>query len=291
MDTFPEWEAETLTHTYDVVDYVSLHQYFGNEDDDTGNFLARSLETEHFIKTVIAVCDYVKAKKRGKKDIMLSFDEWNVWYHSKQHDGIEMKDNPWHTSPSLLEDIYTFEDALVVGCILITFFKHADRLKMACMAQLVNVIAPIMTRPGGGICCQTIFYPFLHASKFGRGTALRPIVVSSKYDSKDYTDVPYLETVAVMDEEAEEMTLFAVNRSLSESMNVACFLRDFENYTATEHIALESEDLKAVNTVDNPDAVVPYARQDSVLDLGKGEFSIELGKASWNVIRFKKTIR
>jgi alpha-N-arabinofuranosidase len=93
-----------------------------------------------------------------------------------------------------------------------------------------------------------------------------------------------------MDEEAEEMTLFAVNRSLSEPMNVACFLRDFENYTVTEHITLESGDLKAVNTVDNPNAVVPYVRQDSVLDLGKGEFSIELGKASWNVIRFKKAI-
>lgn len=159
------------------------------------------------------------------------------------------------------------------------------------MAQLVNVIAPIMTQPGGGICRQTIFYPFLHASKFGRGTALRPIVVSPKYDSKEYTDVSYLETVAVMDEEAEEMTLFAVNRNLSEQMNLTCFLRDFENYTLTEHIALESGDLKAVNTVANPDAVVPCVRQDSVMDLGEGEFSIELGKASWNVMRFKKTIR
>ncbi len=291
MDTFPEWEAETLTHTYDVVDYVSLHQYFGNEDGDTANYLARPLETEHFIKTVIAVCDYVKAKKRGKKDIMLSFDEWNVWYHSKQHDDGEMKDRPWQTSPALLEDIYTFEDALVVGCMLITFLKHADRLKMACMAQLVNVIAPIMTQPGGGICRQTIFYPFLHASKFGRGTALRPIVVSPKYDSKDYTDVPYLETVAVLDEEAEEMTLFAVNRNLGEPMNLTCFLRDFENYILTEHIALESGDLKAINTVSNPDAVVPCVRQDSIMDLGEGEFFIELGKASWNVVRFKKTIR
>ncbi len=291
MDTFPEWEVETLTHTYDVVDYISLHQYFGNEDGDTANFLARSLETEHFIKTVTAVCDYVKAKKRGKKDIMLSFDEWNVWYHSKQHDNNEMKVNPWQTSPPLLEDIYTFEDALVVGCMLITFIKNADRLKMACMAQLVNVIAPIMTRPGGDICRQTIFYPFLHASQFGRGTALKPIVVAPKYDSKDYTDVSYLETVAVVNEEAEEMTLFAVNRSIGEPMNVTCFLRDFDEYTIAEHIALESADLKAVNTVANPDAVTPYTRRDSVLDLGKGEFFIGLGKASWNVIRFKKTIR
>ena len=291
MDTFPEWEEETLTHTYDVVDYVSLHQYFGNEEGDTANFLARSLETEHFIKTVIAVCDYVKAKKRGKKDIMLSFDEWNVWYHSKQRDDGEMKNNPWRTSPSLLEDVYTFEDALVVGCMLITFMKHADRLKMACMAQLVNVIAPIMTQTGGGVCRQTIFYPLLHASKFGRGTALKPIVVSPKYDSKDYTEVPYLETIGVMDEETEEVTLFAVNRSLSEPLHVNCSLRGFEAYTAAEHIALESDNLKAVNTVADPHAVVPCGRRGSVIDLGNGEFAIELGKASWNVIRFKKAIR
>jgi len=288
METFPEWEAETLSHTYDAVDYISLHQYFGNEDGDTANFLARSLETEHFIKTVIAVCDYVKAKKRGKKDIMLSFDEWNVWYHSKAHDDHQMKDNPWQIAPPLLEDIYTFEDALVVGCMLITFLKHADRLKIACMAQLVNVIAPIMTQNGGGVCRQTIFYPFFHASKFGRGTALKPVVDSPKYDSKDYTDVPYIETVAVLNEEAEELTLFAVNRNLEDAITVSCFLRGLEEYTVIEHIALESEDLKAANTIANPNAVVPHIRQGSCVSQGKGEYTIELPKASWNVIRFKK---
>ncbi len=288
MDTFPEWEAVTLTHTYDVADYVSLHQYFSNEDNDTPNFLARSLETDHFIKTVIAVCDYVKAKKRGKKDIMLSFDEWNVWYHSKAHDDELMAGSPWRSAPSLLEDIYTFEDALVVGCMLITLLKHADRLKMACMAQLVNVIAPIMTKAGGGVCRQTIFYPFLHASKFGRGTALMPIVSSPKYDSKDYSDVPYVEAVAVADEASEEVTLFAVNRNLEESLNASCFLRSFEGYSVIEHIALESDDLKAVNTVGKPNAVTPYVRKNSTQDLGNGEYIIELRRASWNVIRFGK---
>lgn len=289
MDTFPEWEAETLSHTYDLVDYISLHQYFGNEDGDTANFLARSLETEYFIKNVIAVCDYIKAKKRGKKDIMLSFDEWNVWYHSKPRDDDEMKDSPWQTSPPLLEDIYTFEDALVAGCMLITFLKHVDRLKIACIAQLVNVIAPIMTQMGGGVCRQTIFYPLLHVSMFGRGTALRPIVDSQKYDSKDYTDVPYIEAAAILNEEDEELTLFAVNRSLYESINVACFFIGFEDYSVMEHIALESENLNAANTLANPNAVVPYTRQGSCMNLRKGEFTIELQKASWNVIRFKKT--
>lgn len=289
MNTFPEWEAETLTHTYEAVDYVSLHQYFDNDAGDTADFLARSLETDHYIKTVVAVCDYVKAKKRGRKDIMLSFDEWNIWYHSKKRDDDEMKNNPWQFAPSLLEDIYTFEDALVVGCMLITFLKHADRLKMACMAQLVNVIAPIMTEVGGGICRQTTFYPLLHASKYGRGTALMPIAESPKYDSKNYTDVPYLETVAVANEESEEMTIFAVNRDLDASMIVSCGLKGFDGYKFVEHISLESGDLKAVNTVAKPDAVIPSVRVGSVIDLGRGKFEIELRKASWNVIRFKKS--
>ena len=284
METFPQWEAETLMHTYDVADYISLHQYFSNADGDTPNFLARSLETDHFIKTVISTCDYVKAVKRSKKDMLLSFDEWNVWYHSSSGDADEMKNKPWQVAPSLIEDIYTFEDALVVGCMLITFLKHANRLKMACIAQLVNVIAPIMTETGGGVCKQTIFYPLLHASKYGRGTALMPVVSSPKYDSKDYTDVPYLETVAVTSEEHDELTIFAVNRNLDESIIMSLDIKGFEGYKVADHIVLECDDLKAVNTVANPGKVVPRSR-DNTDEINGSEIEIKLEKASWNVIR------
>ncbi len=283
MPTFPVWEYETLSHTYDAVDFVSLHQYFRNDDGDSRNFLACSLETDHFIKTVIAACDLVKARKRGKKDLMLSFDEWNVWYHSTAADKQEMADRPWRKAPHLLEDIYTFEDALVAGCVLITFLKHADRLKMACLAQLINVIAPIMTEHGGGACMQTIFFPFMHASKYGRGTALQPVVSCPKYDCKDFTDVPYLETVAVWNEEDQEVTLFAVNRDLEGDLLVELDLKGFEGYKLAEHIALENSDLHAVNTVKVPGTVRPHVRTDSVQD-----GAIHLHPASWNVIRFKK---
>ena len=184
MPTFPAWEATTLEHTYEHVDYISLHQYFGNAEKDSNNFLAKSMETEHFIKTVIATCDYVKAKKRGKKNINLSFDEWNVWYHSNEADHNIIKREPWQKAPALLEDIYNFEDALLVGLMLITFMKHADRVKMACLAQLVNVIAPIMTEVNGPAWKQTIYYPYLHASKYGRGIALQPVLYSTKHDTK-----------------------------------------------------------------------------------------------------------
>lgn len=281
MPTFPVWEVETLDHTYDAVDFVSLHQYFRNDDGDTANYLGCTLETDQFIKTVISACDYVKAKHRSKKDLMLSFDEWNVWYHSSAADDEEMAKRPWRRAPHLLEDVYTFEDALVAGCALITFLRHADRIKMACLAQLVNVIAPIMTETGGGACRQTIFYPFQHASRYGRGVALLPVIESPKYNTKDYTDIPYLESVAIFNEEKKELTLFAVNRDLQEDMLVTLTLKGFENYRPLEHIVLESPDLRAVNTVQAPSTVAPFVRTDSIQGT-----QINLRPASWNVVRF-----
>lgn len=287
MDTFPDWEVETLTHTYDVVDYISLHQYFENDGSGAENFLAQSMETDRFIKTVISVCDYVKAKKRGKKDIMLSFDEWNLWYHSKAHDDDAMKNDPWNSVPRLLEDIYTFEDALLAGCMLITFLKHADRLKMACLAQLCNVIAPIMTDIGGGICRQTTFYPFMHVSTFGRGKVLRTFADCGKYDSRDFSDVPYIESVAVEDENGD-ITLFAVNRNLTENTSVSFRMLGFEGYTFREHISMTCDNLKEVNTVALPDAVKPLTERGTVVAAADDSFDIMFKKASWNVVRFGK---
>ncbi|WP_070000276.1 arabinosylfuranosidase ArfA [Cellulosilyticum sp. I15G10I2] len=282
MPTFPEWEATTLEHTYDVADFISLHQYYGNRDNDTSNFLALSMDMDNFIQTVISTCDYVKAKKRSKKTINLSFDEWNVWFHSNASDDDTMKNNPWQKAPALLEDAYTFEDALLVGCMLITFIKHADRVKMACLAQLVNVIAPIMTENNGGAWKQTIFYPYLHASLYGRGIALNPIITTPKYDAKDFTDVPYLEATAVYNEENQEVTIFAVNRDLEEDMLLACDFRSFKDYELIEHLVLACNDLKAYNTLENQ-PVIPSNKGRSKVDHGRLE--TVLGKASWNVIR------
>jgi len=282
MPTFPEWEATILDHTYDVADYVSLHQYYGNPTNDTPNFLAQSMDMDHFIKTVISTCDYIKAKKRSKKDINLSFDEWNVWFHSNKSDNETMARKPWQIAPALLEDMYTFEDALVVGCMLITLIKHADRVKMACLAQLVNVIAPIMTENNGAAWKQSIFYPYLHASVHGRGVALQPVVSSPKHDTKDFTDVPYLETTAVYNKENNEITIFAVNRDLEDGMVVDCDIRSFGNGTLLEHLVLECDDLKAFNTA-TTSPVKPHNNGKTTIDGGKVE--MVLNKASWNVIR------
>jgi alpha-N-arabinofuranosidase len=282
MATFGDWETEVLNHTYDHVDYVSLHTYYGNGENDTPNFLARSLEMDSFIKTVAGICDLAQVKRRSKKQINLSFDEWNVWYHSNAQDS---KIENWIEAPPRIEDIYTMEDALVVGCMLITLLKNAGRVKIACLAQLVNVIAPIMTERGGPAWRQTIFYPFMHASVYGRGTALRGQVSGGKYDSAEYTDVPYLESVAVHNEEKDELTLFAVNRSLDEAMDLEAGIYGFEAYTLTEHITMHNRDLKAANSAKG-EIVKPEAQQGGRLDGTK--LSVRLPAASWNVIRLKK---
>lgn len=203
MPTFPAWEATVLEHTYDQVDYISLHSYYGNRRGDTRNFLAKSLDMDSFITSVVAVCDYVKAKQGSKKTIFLSFDEWNVWFHSNAAD----REIPaWSIAPPQLEDVYTFEDALLVGCMLITLLKHADRVKIACLAQLVNVIAPIMTETGGGVWRQTIFYPFSHVSRYGRGSVLNLLVDSPVYVDKEFDNVPCIEAVGTWNEETGSLT-------------------------------------------------------------------------------------
>ncbi len=279
MPTFGQWEATVLEHTYEHVDYISLHTYYGNRDDDTANFLARTLDMDEFIKSVVATCDYVKGKNKSKKTINLSFDEWNVWYHSNDAD---KKIERWSIAPAQLEDIYNFEDALLVGGMLITLLKHADRVKMACLAQLINVIAPIMTSDSGA-WRQTIFHPFMQVSNFGRGTVLNSVISSPKYDTKDFTDVPSLEATAVYNDETEEITVFALNRDMNGSLEFECALNGFEGYRVIEHSVLENTNMKAINTEASPNAVKPHNRGNAaIMD---GNLKASLPVLSWNMIR------
>lgn len=280
MATFAEWEATVLDLSYDQVDYLSLHTYYNNNRNDTMNFLASSLDMDQFIRTVASICDYAKAKKRSKKTIYLSMDEWNVWNTI----GSSLMSERWQVAPPEFEDVYTMEDALAVGCYLITLMKHADRVKIACLAQLINTIAPIMTETGGGLWLQTTYYPFLHASQYGRGTVLHPLIQSPKYDCKDFTDVPYLEAVAVHHEEQSEVTVFAVNRHLTDEMELAVDLRSFGAVTVLEHLVLAHEDLKASNTKDAPGRVLPRSEEKAAPVTG-GRVDVRLSPASWNVIR------
>ncbi len=278
--TFGSWEAESLDIAYDNIDYVSLHQYYGNRTDDTPSFLAKTLELEEFIYSVICVCDYIKAKKRSKKTVNLSFDEWNIWYHSNN-----APFERWSYSPHILEDIYNFEDALLVASMMITLLRHCDRIKIACLAQLVNVIAPIFTETGGGIFRQTIYYPFELISNYGRGAALNPIISCPKYDCKEFTDVPYIESIAVYNEGKDELSLFCVNKSLDESADISLKLLDFDGFAPVEFISMDGYGKNDINGF-MCESVKPHL--NALPEADGNNLDIHIKEFSFNVIRLKK---
>jgi alpha-N-arabinofuranosidase len=282
MPTFASWEATVLEHTYEHIEYLSLHRYYNNTKNDIKSYLAQSLDMNNFIKSVTAICDYVKAKKRSKKTINLSFDEWNVWYHSNEQDKRILKKDPWSVAPPLLEDIYNFEDALLVGSLLITLMKNCDRVKIACLAQLVNVIAPIMTEKGGSAWRQTTFYPFMHAANYGHGIVLRPQIECPAYDCEAFSDVPFVEAVAVLNEDKEELVIFAVNRSLDEAVEFDALLQGFALSGTPSFIEISGHGLKDVNTK-SAGAVKPQVK--SAVRCDGNTVIAELAPLSWNVIR------
>ncbi len=285
MKTFGDWELTMLEECYEHVDYVSLHRYYGNAENNTPDFLASTMDLDDFIKTVVSICDSIKGKKHSKKRVHLSFDEWNVWYHSHQKDQELHKLDRWGRALPLLDDIYNFEDALLVGSMLITFLKNADRVKVACMAQLVNTIAPIHTRENGGAWAQTIYWPLAQASKYGRGTSLLPVVKSPVYDGKKYTGVPLVDGAATMDDSGN-VTLFFVNKDMAEDIELSVDLRDFGTFAKVTHSLLHHDDVKAVNTEEDPDNVSPRQGRGGKLD--DGRFTIVLPRLSWNVVRLMK---
>lgn len=280
IKTWPEWEATVLDYVYPNADYISLHFYVVNPGNNLPEYLAESVGIDEYIRGTISATDYIQAKKRGKKQVNLSFDEWNVWFHPYETD---TKIEPLGIAPPQLEGHYSFEDALAMGTIIITLLKHADRIKIACLAQLVNVIAPIMTQNGGQAWKQTIFYPFLHASIFGRGAALNVQVKCPTYESKKFGDVSLIETVATMDKEKGTLTIFAVNRSVDSDIPMEADSRQFPDYKVIEHIVIENPDIKAVNTVESPNTVVPHSNGN--VKMTDGKLTAVLPKLSWNVIR------
>lgn len=281
MPTFGSWEDTVLSECYDAVDYISLHTYYGNQNNNTPDFLASNVAMDRFIASVVSICDAVKAKKREKKNIHLSFDEWNVWYHSREQDKLL---KPWTQAPHQLEDIYNMEDALLVASMMITLLKHADRVKIACLAQLVNVIAPIMTSDTGA-WRQPTFYPFKYISNYGRGTVLNTLVDVPVYESV-HGDAPYLDSVCIMNEEQDTLTVFAVNKSLDDSIELSCDLRQFDGYRVKEHLVMTHPDLKAINTEACPDNVVPSSDGNAAVE--DGMLKAVLCSKSFHMIRLGK---
>lgn len=285
MATYPEWERQVLEECYENVDYISLHKYFGNRSNDTLNYFGKVEETGRYIQTIAGAIDYVKSKKRAKNDVHICFDEWNVWYHVRDEDDQRIKEWDWPEAPALLEETYNFEDALFVGCLLNEFIRRSDRVRIACIAQLVNVIAPIRAERGGPAWRQTIYYPYQLASLYGRGDALNVAVDAPTYDCRVADDVSYLDVAGVHDREGKTVTLFIVNRHLSENADLDISLTGFADPRLIEHQTMAGHGLTETNSASDPDRIRPMPGAGVGVEDGKVRGA--LPPLSYHVLRLR----
>ena len=283
MPTFGEWERVVLTHTYDDVDYISCHAYYQERNGDLGSFLASGVDMDRFIESVIATADHVKAVRGSDKTIDISFDEWNVWYLDRFEnvDKIAGIDN-WPVAPRLLEDVYSVADAVVVGSLLISLLKHADRVTSASLAQLVNVIAPIMTEPGGPAWRQTTFFPFAVTSRLARGRSLAVKLDSPAYETALYGSVPVVDAVATHDAESGRAAVFLVNRSHSDEVTATIEVAALGTVGVLSAQSLYDDDVAAANTLADPERVGLTANDSAtVVD---GTVTVTLPPVSWTAL-------
>jgi alpha-N-arabinofuranosidase len=279
MPTYMEWDREVLEQCYEYVDAISLHRYFGNSKEtggDSAKYMAMNLSMEKQIEEIRAVCDYVQGRRKSSKRLWLSFDEWNVWYKNMEMDGKKQ------AAPHLLEEIYNLEDALLVGGLINTLLRHADRVKVACLAQLVNVIAPIMTNETG-LFRQTIFYPYAWALQYGRGATLEQVVESPTYEVSGMGPVAYVDTACTFDKESGKTALFVFNRDLAKAREVEFFWEDTAPGRIADAMVLTGGDLKAGNGFDAPKRIVPQALDKPVLKAGR--MTVEMPARSYSVVQ------
>ena len=276
MPTFGDWERTVLEHAYEHVDYVSCHAYYQELDGDLRSFLASALDMDFFIDAVAATADHVGRKKRSKKKMQISFDEWNVWYLKEHQEATGARDE-WTHAPRLLEDVYTVADAVVVGNLLMTLLKHSDRVTSASLAQLVNVIAPIMTEPRGPAWRQTTFFPFSIMSRLASGEVIRPVINTPACDTARHGEAPLIDAVATADD--GRAAVFLVNRDLKETARVTIDVRSLDSTRITEAVTLADADVYARNTLADQDRVKPAANTSAAL--ADGVLTIELPPVSW----------
>lgn len=283
MPTFGEWERVVLSHTYEDVDYISCHAYYEEKDGDLGSFLASAVDMDRFIETVVATADHVKAVLGSEKTVDISFDEWNVWYLSRFQnvDRIEGLDN-WPIAPRLLEDVYSVADAVVFGNLMISLVKHADRVTSASLAQLVNVIAPIMTEPGGPAWRQTTFFPFSITSRLAQGEALELKLDAPTYETKEYGEVALVDAVATHDAQTGRTAVFLVNRSQDEPLTLTVDIATLGDLSVLESHTLADDDVYARNTLAEPERVAP--RSNDSVRIDGGELTVTLPPVSWTAI-------
>ena len=284
MPTYLEWDREVLEQCYEYVDGLSLHRYFGNTPQETGGdsakFLAMNLSMERQIEETVAVCDLVRGHKRSPKKLWLSFDEWNVWYRARSG---EATNGHHQEAPHLLEEVYNLEDALLVGGLVNSLLRHADRVKIACLAQLINVIAPIMTS-ANGLLRQTIYYPYKWALQYAHGSVLNLEVESPTYEVSNMGRVPYVDVAGTLNLQDGKVAIFVLNRDLSRPHVVEIHWQDKTLGQVLVSTTLTGTDLKAVNTFEAPQKVAPqpFAKPATV----NGRTKLEVPPSSYTTVQW-----
>jgi alpha-N-arabinofuranosidase len=253
MPTYPDWDRVTLELCWEQVDYHSMHYYAKNPDDDTASYLALTAELENYVDTLAGVLRYVKAKRRSKKDVYLSWDEWNIWYKATSPQHVE---GGWIEAPHLSEEVYNLEDALLAAEWMSLFLRKADVLKIACVAQAVNTISPLYTTHDA-VLKHTTYYPILLFSKLARGMALDVAVQSPHYETRKFGDMPLLDVSASYDETTNASAIFIVNRSQTESLPAELHWQDRTPTQISAVYQMRGLDPKAFNTLEQPNNIVP----------------------------------
>lgn len=265
LPTYMEWDRQVLEHIGDLADYISLHRYVGNPNNDTPDYLAVTSSIDQQIEEMDAVCRFVQARRRSKKRAYLCFDEWNVWYKNHEIDG------QGKVSPHLLEEVYNLEDALVVAGFLHSFIRHADVVKIANIAQIVNVIAPILTHDDD-MLLQSIFYPFEMFSKRRNGVALRVSVDGPYYEGATNGCVSYVDASAILD--GSRLHVFLTNRSVDKTSEVCVTLADASIVSLESADILSGPDAKAANSLENREVIISKAF--NAIDIKDGQARCQL---------------
>lgn len=295
LPTYLEWDREVLEECYDQVDGISLHNYYGNTLPLTGNdstrFLAMNLDMERQIHEVAAVCDYVQGLQRSPKRLWLSFDEWNIWYRARD---AKARDGQKTFAPRLLEEVYNLEDALLVGGFVNSLLRQSDRVRVGCLAQIVNVIAPLVTNENA-VLRQSIYYPYAWALQYAHGRVLDLQVESESYPIKaeglraDFArndQVPYIDAIVTFNPQDGRASVFMLNRDLESEREL---ILDWRDPTPTKVLASETitgADLKAANTFERPTLVAPQP-----LDAPKpgARMTFKLPPRSYSIIHLATT--
>ncbi len=283
MPTFGTWEWESLLEAYDQVDYVSLHTYYDDHGGDMAAFLAEPENMGDFIREAASVCDAVKATKKSRKTMMLSFDEWNVWF---PENNLIDRSPTWPELSKRASDVYDMADVLCVGGMLLTLLENAARVRIACIAQIVNVLAPVLTERGGPAWRQTIWWPFALTSQYGRGQVLHTPVFAPVYDAKNRDAVSVIKSVTVLADTADgpALHIFIINREPSGApVDVEIDVRGCKPHGSLLHHCIRHDDLRTENTMSHPDAVKPTVSEHPIVD--GDTLKLRLSGWSWNLVR------